>query len=205
MSKGGMRNGAGRPGYKVKAEQLQRVEIGRWHRGGYLRAGCSFTWAWNRGGEPTGEIGVLVHGAGSLALQYMVGSEGQRRDGSQTILLTHTACNYGNARPWFVCPVCQRRAGVLYLRAGRFACRHCQRVSYSSQSCDLMDRMWRKQSKIEGRLGEHWQRPKGMRHRTYTTILDALEDCEVRRNATFIETAARLFGASGLAELEILT
>ena len=91
MSKGGMRLGAGRPSYKVKAEQLQRVEIGRWHRGGYLRAGCSFTWAWNRGGEPNGEIGVLVHGAGSLALQYMVSSEGQRRDGSQTIRLAHTA------------------------------------------------------------------------------------------------------------------
>ena len=197
MSKGGMRNGAGRPGYKVKAEQLQRVEIGRWHRGGYLRAGCSFTWAWNRGGEPNGEIGVLVHGAGSLALQYMVGSEGQRRDGSQTILLAHTACNYGNARPWFVCPVCQRRAGVLYLRAGRFACRHCQRVSYSSQSCDLMDRMWRKQSKIEGRLGEHWQRPKGMRLKTYERLTGQLAVCEQRRETAFCQFAARFMAMTG--------
>jgi hypothetical protein len=32
-----MRFGAGRPSYKAKAEQLQRVEIGRWHRGGQLR------------------------------------------------------------------------------------------------------------------------------------------------------------------------
>ena len=101
MGKGGMRYGAGRPSYKVKAEQLQRVEIGLWHRGGYLRAGCSFTWSWHRGDEPTGNIGVLVHGADSLALQYMVGSDGQRRDGTQTIRLTRTACNYGNARPWF--------------------------------------------------------------------------------------------------------
>ena len=53
MSKGGMRFGAGRPGYKVKAEQLQRVEIGLWHRGGYLRAGRSFTWSWHCGGEPS--------------------------------------------------------------------------------------------------------------------------------------------------------
>ena len=205
MGTGGTRCGAGRPSYKVKAEQLQRVEIGSWHRGGFLRAGCSFTWSWHRADELTGSIGVRVHGADSLALQYMVGSEDQRRDGSQTIRLSQTPCNYGDARPWFVCPVCQRRAGVLYLRAGRFACRHCQRVSYSSQSCDTLDRMWRKQSRLEARLGEHWTRPKGMRYRTYEAILDALDDCEVRRNTAFVETAARLFGAMGLTELENLT
>jgi len=197
MGKGGMRYGAGRPSYRAKAEQLQRVEIGRWHRGGYLRAGYSFTWSWHRGDEPSGSIGVLVHGADSLTLQYMLGSEGQRRDGSQTILLTHTACNYGNDRPWFACPVCQRRAGVLYLRAGRFACRQCQRVSYSSQSCDLLDRMWRKQSKIEGRLGEHWQRPKGMRLKTYDRLTNQLAVCEQKREDAFYQFAARLKAMTG--------
>ena len=197
MSKGGMRFGAGRPGYKVKAEQLQRVEIGLWHRGSYLRAGRSFTWSWHCGGEPSGSIGVRVHGTDSLELEYMLGSEGQRRDGSQTIFLTHTDCNYGNARPWFACPVCQRRAGVLYLRAGRFACRHCQRVSYSSQSCDLLDRMWRNRSKIAGRLGEHWQRPKGMRLKTYDRLMNQLAVCEQKREAAFCQFAAQLMRMTG--------
>jgi hypothetical protein len=192
MSRGGMRYGAGRPSDKLKAEHLQRVEIGRWHRGGYLRAGRSFTWSWHRGDEPTGNIGVLVHGADSLALQYMVGGEGQRRDGSQTIRLAHTDCNYGKTRPWFVCPVCQRRAGVLYMRAGRFACRHCQRVSYASQSCDMLDRMWRKQSKIEVRLSAHWQRPKGMRVKTYDRLMRILLTCEEQREVAFASFAARL-------------
>ena len=192
MGTGGMRYGAGRPSYKAKAEQLQRVEIGRWHRGGYLRAGCSFSWSWNCGGEPSGSIGVVVHGADSLALQYMLGSEGQRRDGSQHIRLTRTACSYGNSRPWFACPVCQRRAGVLYMRAGRFACRQCQRVSYSSQSCDLLDRMWRKQSKIEARLGEHWQRTKGMRLKTYERLMLVLLTCEEQREEAFAAFATRL-------------
>ena len=203
MGKGGMRYGAGRPSYKVKAEQLQRVEIGRWHRGGYLRAGCSFTWSWHRGDESTGSIGVRVHGADSLALQYTVGSEGQRRDGTQTIRLTHTDCNYGNSRPWFACPVCQRRAGVLYMRAGRFACRHCQRVSYSSQSCDLLDRMWRKQAKLEARLGEGWTRRKGMRLPTYERIIETLVNCEERRDDAFCVVAARLFGRTGLDDLAL--
>ncbi|WP_096669520.1 hypothetical protein [Polaromonas sp. AET17H-212] len=192
MGAGGMRFGAGRPSYKVKAEQLQRVEIGRWHRGGYLRAGQSFTWRWHRGDEPTGSIGVVVHGADSLALQYMVGSDDQRRDGSQTIRLAHTACNYGKSRPWFVCPVCQRRAGVLYMRAGRFACRHCQQVAYAGQSCDLLDRLWRKQAKIESRLGKHWQRPKGMRQQTYGRLMKELLNCESRREVEFAQFAARL-------------
>jgi len=194
MGKGGMRYGAGRPSYRAKAEQLQRVEIGRWHRGGYLRAGYSFTWSWHRGDEPSGSIGVLVHGADSLTLQYMLGSEGQRRDGSQTIRLTQTTCNYGNSRPWFACPVCQRRAGVLYIRAGRFACRNCQRVSYSSQSCDVIDRMWRNQSKLESRLGDGWTRPKGMRQRTYDGLLETLENCEERRDTAFGMRVMRLFG-----------
>lgn len=194
MSRGGMRFGAGRPSYKVKAEHLQRVEVGRWHRGGYLRAGQSFTWRWHRDDEPTGSIGVLVHGADSLALQYMVGSDGERRDGSQTIRLAHTACNYGKSRPWFVCPVCQRRAGVLYMRAGRFACRHCQRVAYSCQSEDVMGRMWRVQQKIETRLGKYWQRPAGMRQRTYRALIHRLSEAEARRDEAFEGIACRLLG-----------
>ena len=194
MSKGGMRYGAGRPGYKVKAEHLLRVEIGRWHRGGYLHAGRSFSWRWHRGDEPTGNIGVLVHGADSLTLQYMVGSDDQRRDGSQTIRLAHTACNYGKSRPWFVCPVCQRRAGVLYLRAARFACRHCQSVAYSSQSEDVMGRMWRVQQKIEIRLGEYQQRPAGMRERTYRTLMHRLSEAEERREVAFGRIACRFLG-----------
>ena len=192
MGAGGMRCGAGRPGYKVKAEHLLRVEIGRWHRGGYLHAGRSFTWSWHRGDEPTGNIGVLVQGADALVLQYMVGSDGQRRDGSQTIRLAHTPCNYGKSRPWFVCPVCQRRAGVLFMRAGRFACRRCQKVAYASQSCDLLDRLWRKQSKIESRLVQHWQRPKGMRQRTYARLIAVLLEGEERRENEFARFVARL-------------
>ena len=201
MGSGGSRFGAGRPAYRAKAEQLQRVEIGRWHRGGYLREGASFTWSWNRGGEPTGSIGVRVFGPDSLVLQYRVGSGDEWRDSSQAIRIDRTPCNYGKTRPWFGCPVCQRRAGVLYLRAGRFACRQCQRVSYTSQSFDAIDRLWRKQSKLEARLGDNWTRPKGMRHSTHERLIDALADCEERRDAACAGLVARLFGPGALAEM----
>lgn len=192
MGTGGMRYGAGRPGHRARAENLQRVDIRLWHRGGYLVEGRWFSWAWNRGGEPAGSVGVRVHDPHALKLEYMVGEEGARRDGSQTIRLAHTACGFGGSRPWFRCPVCQRRAGVLFMRSGRFACRTCQRVSYASQSGDVIDALWRRQAKIERRLGEHWRRPKGMRHRTYDRLFAALVDCEERREVALADALVRL-------------
>jgi hypothetical protein len=90
MSKGGSRYGAGRPGYRVKAEHLQRVDIRQWHRGGNLQAGRYFSWSWTRGGEPTGSIGVRVFGPDSLRLEYTITNDGRPRDGSQTIHITRT-------------------------------------------------------------------------------------------------------------------
>ena len=192
MGAGGMRYGAGRPGYRVKAEQLQRVDIREWRRRGYLCAGRSFTWSWNRGGEPSGSIKVLVHGADSLRLQYMVGGEGERRDGSQTVLLACTPCAFGNTRPWFVCSHCQQRAGLLFMRWGRFACRKCQKVAYTSQSEDMCGRMWRAQAKIESQLAENWRRPKGMRRHTYDRLFGALISCEERRDVALDQMLSRL-------------
>lgn len=192
MGTGGMRFGAGRPGYRAKAEQLQRVDVRLWHRGGYLRSGRSFSWSWHRGGEPTGSIGVRVHDAQSLTLQYMTGGDGERRDGTQTIRLARTACGFGNTRSWFVCPLCHRRAGLLFLRWGRFACRHCQRVAYTIQSCDRLDALWRKQAKIEARLLENWKRPKGMRTHTYSRLVDQLCELEERRDGALAIALERL-------------
>lgn len=194
MGKGGMRLGAGRPGYRAKAEQLRRVDIRIWRKRGYLTPGMLFSWAWHRGDEATGSIAVQVHDAHSLALLYSVGAGDDQRDGSQTIRLARTPCPYGSTRPWFVCPLCQRRAGVLFMRWGRFACRHCQQVSYASQAEDVMARMWRKQAKIETRLGEDWQRPRGMRRRTHEALLEALLDCEDRREEAFCVRVARMLG-----------
>ena len=93
------------------------------------------------------------------------------------VAIARTACPYAGTRPRFNCRRCARRVAVLYLCRGYFACRHCQRVAYSSQSDDALDRMWRRQSKIEARLGENWQRPKGTRQHT----CERLVDLKVRR------------------------
>ena len=86
---------------------------------------------------------------------------------------------------------------VLYLRNLGFGCRKCNRIAYVSQSDDATGRAWRKQSKIEARLGEHWGRPKGMRYYTYDRLINALQDCEERRDVALSQrvTASPVYGS----------
>jgi hypothetical protein len=198
MGTGGMRLGAGRPGYRAKAEQLHRVDVRIWVRQGYLNAACAFSWAWHGGGEQSGSISVHVHAPDVLTLRYTITQNDVARDVVERVTLARTACPYGGKRPWFNCTRCARQVAVLYLRRGYFACRHCQRVAYSSQSDGVLDRMLRKQAKIEARLDDDWRRPKGMRRQTYERLLDTLEDCAARRDAAFIVAAQRLLGRAGL-------
>ena len=197
MSRGGLRWGAGRPAYRVKAEQLQRLDVRDLNRRRLLKPGNMFVWTWRRGDEVTGSISVRADDRNRLTLLYSTGSNQDRRDVSQCVRIESTSCGFGGSRSWFACPCCSRRIAVLYIRSGRFACRHCQRVAYSSQSEDGIGRAWRRQAGIERRLGENWRRPKGMHQTTYDRLVEALLDCEEQRDralAAFIER-------NGLADL----
>jgi len=46
MGSGGMRIGAGRPGWRVKAEHLRRIDARRWARERILQTQCSGSWVW---------------------------------------------------------------------------------------------------------------------------------------------------------------
>ena len=178
MGTGGSRSGAGRPAMHVKSEHCRRIDVRRWHREGQLRAGRAGTWQWTDAetGERLASIGYRSDG-GSVTLSYSIDG----RPLAQTLRLTHSACNFGGARPWFICPIRGERVAVLFLRAGRFACRHCQRISYASQSDDACARTWRKQAKAETKLGPNWERPKGMHDSTRERLLSIVWDCEDRR------------------------
>jgi hypothetical protein len=143
------------------AEHCQRIDIRRWHREGQLRRRYDFVWQWTSDGEVAGSISVMVSDD-SIRLSYTVGDGyGGRRDASQTIITSSTPCHYGGSRPWFTCPVCRNRAGVLFLRGGRFACRKCQRVSYRSQSGSVTDRIAARFHKLDALVmggKPKWQR-----------------------------------------------
>jgi hypothetical protein len=187
MGAGGSRFGAGRPGWHVKAEYCRRIDVRRWQREYMLRPGAFGSWVWRdtETGETTASIAYTFE-ADAVVLRFAI--DGQSM--SQRLDILRTPCTYGGSRPWFACPRCRCRVAVLFLRGNGFACRHCQRIAYRSQSEDDCGRAWIKQSKIEAKLADDWERPKGMHHRTYERLLSAILECEDRR-----ETALAAFMA----------
>jgi hypothetical protein len=186
MAKGGMRWGAGRPGWHLIGEHCRRIDVRAWHRAGTLREGYRGSWSWHRGGEQTGSIGYSIEGACAV-LRYAADGVGI----TERVTLEETPCHFGGSRTWFRCPRCTSRVAVLYMRGARCACRSCQRVAYASQSEDACARSWRRQARLEARLSQQWQRPKGMHNRTRTRLLEAIYACEQVREAALANYLGR--------------
>lgn len=187
MAKGGSRYGAGRPGWRRKAESCLRLDVRDLARRKLLGLG-SFSWTWTNSytGEQAGSISIRVSGH-NLSLNYSANGWPV----SQTIGLERTACPFGGFRAWMRCGQCYRRVAVVYFGGREFACRRCSRVAYSSQSEDSLGRAWRRQRKLEARLGEDWERPCGMRTATYERILDGIYACEEQRDVHLAAFLAR--------------
>jgi hypothetical protein len=175
MARGGHRYGAGRPGWHQKAEHCLRLDVRDLAKRKLLGAGY-FSWRWSDAhtGEERGSISVFG-GGHELRLNFSSDSTPV----AQLVPVVHTACNYGGSRPWLLCPRCSRRVAVLYLRSGRFMCRHCGRVVYASQSEDLMGRAWRRQQRLERQLERHG---KGLHRKTRERIWEGILDCEDLRD-----------------------
>lgn len=187
MGKGGSRCGAGRPALHVKAEHCLKLDVRRWQREGVLRPGYVGSWQWTDSdtGEQRSSIGFHTN-QGNVALSYSIDGKPQ----SQTVSLSESACTFGGVRRWFICPVRHERVAVPYLRAGRFACRNCQRIAYASQSDDLCARMWGRQQKAEAKLGPYGARPKGMHEATRERLLSIIWDCEEVRDEALANNLA---------------
>lgn len=66
-----------------------------------------------------------------------------------------------------------------------------------------MTRTWRQQWRIEETVGEDWQRPIGMRHRTYARLLDRLEVCQQKRDEAFCVAASGLLRRIGVRNVAL--
>lgn len=185
MGTGGTRCGAGRPGYRLQAEHTPKIDIRIWRKRGLLWQGGTNTWSWSRGGESAGHIRFTVN-ADNIRLNYAL----QGQDASQTISTSTTPCHYGGTRPWFTCPVCHDRAAVLYLRAGRFACRACQRVSYASQSGSESDRGHASYHRLHALIEAG--KPKWQRWATFNRLEERFERVSERANLSLMKLVQRL-------------
>ena len=206
MGTGGMRIGAGRPGWKRKAEQSMAFDVRQIARKGLLKPGA-FSWHWTSNyGERVGSVGVRVTDERVILSYQWTPPNSESRDVECVIWVERTPCNYGGTRPWFRCPSCGRRCAVVYFGApgGRYACRRCLRVAYLSQCEDEMGRLWRRQRKIEGRLAgvaDEWdgrQRPKGMHQKTFDRLRRQIWELEVQRDEVFDIQATALLRRLGV-------
>lgn len=122
------------------------------------------------------EEGVLLGVFPELDSLHLAGKSCQ-------VKFERTPCHFGGAREWFVCPCCERRAGILYLEHGKFACRKCRDVAYPSQLESRASRLITKAHKVRRRLGASGSlvaptpdKPKGMHYSTYWRSLLQLNE-----------------------------
>lgn len=99
-----------------------------------------------------------------------------RESARQAIFLSWTTRAKAKPKPWFLCPVCGRRAAILYF-GPVLACRRCHGLAYQSQRDGDRDRLRAKAEALRVRLG--WRpgilnpegpKPKRMRRITFERL-----------------------------------
>jgi hypothetical protein len=176
---------------------------------GALEPGAWKLVSWTRRGEPAGDITTRMSKDGwSITLDYRIRTTGEDawRPIREEIFLEHTPCNYGGERPWFSCPGCRKRRGVLYSVNGRFRCRQCHDLAYSSTREDTLDRSIRHADRLRKRIGDtsrgpiyRWpkgDKPKGMHWETYARLREQLYSEIMRTEELFIEGLGNLLELS---------
>ena len=151
----------------------------RWlQRNRFLIPGRCSRVTWSRNGEPIGNIDVRMEPS-QLFLAYKHRSHGgEWRSENYPVSIDWTPCYYGGERAWFLCPArgCRRRVAILY-GGGIFACRHCYRLAYESQTESPAYRALSRTQNIRMRLGGSGSmmdffpdKPKGMHWKTYRRL-----------------------------------
>jgi len=92
---------------------------------------------------------AVIEGKGDHLELTLYSGRGTAR---QVVQLTQTPVHFGGTRPWFLCPRCGRRCGVLHALQ-EFACRTCQNLRYTSQYESPRERMLRQLIKIRKVIG----------------------------------------------------
>jgi len=110
--------------------EFHALDIKPLARGGWLHPFTTYdrVWRTHKGTQRTSVSITVLNEA--LQLIYLLGAQRIRQD----VRLSYSVGSRGGTRPWFGCPQCQRRVGVLYHADGLpFRCRTCNSLAYSSQ------------------------------------------------------------------------
>jgi len=113
-------------------------------------------------------------------------------DDVETVRLAWTPCFYGGERPWLLCPRCSRRcAKLLDYRDHGLRCRSCYGAGYAVENDTPEWRLRRRIEKLEKRLVDGLDRPKGMHRRTYERLCGVIAELEAAADALFVEKVCR--------------
>lgn len=190
---------SGRRGGKRTTGDLLALDIRKIERAGRLRPGQSFNWQWSRGGAVVANINIYTD-TDRVTLDYRL----KQQDGTwlamhYPVRIEHTACHFGGQRAWWLCPHCGRRVAVLY-GGQRYACRHCQRLTYQStrntpdsQAFAMADKARKRLGWVAGICNPAGDRPKGMHQQTYE-----------RQLLRYYELSNRAFGESSASMDKIM-
>lgn len=116
---------------KALVTQYHSLNINELARKGWLDPFSKYDWVWRTNKDThqtTVSITVLPDALELVFPMYGIAGVHQR------VELTYSLGPQGGKRPWFTCPTCQRRVGVLYHANGLpFRCRMCCKLAYPSQ------------------------------------------------------------------------
>lgn len=165
---------SGRAGTKRSTDSMHALDIRKIARAGLLVSGGTLTWQWTRGGNVLASIGGIVDSTTSVTLHYHTRKHGgEWQDKRYQVMVEWTACNFGGERPWWNCPCCARRVGVLW-GGTTYACRQCHKLAYQSTRNTSESQAFARADKVRRQLG--WcagiafppgDKPKGMHQQTY--------------------------------------
>lgn len=134
-------------------DSVRVLDIRVLRRRGLIRAGliARTVWAWKRGDNDYGSVGLVACAADPQNAVLTVAYEADGVNHKESISLEAASCRYGGHRFYFRCPASGRRCEVLAWVGGYFACRQHHRLAYASQSEAPLDRLGRRARKAEAR------------------------------------------------------
>lgn len=116
----------------------------------------------------------------------------------QKILLSKLPNNYGGLdKIFFICPRCKSRIRFLFITKEALFCRHCCKVSYPSQRCGDISKVFYRLDPLFRKLKANTDseymiryippRPRYMRHNVYVEIIERITELQNHHWAQFID------------------
>jgi hypothetical protein len=201
--------GSGNHGGRPTVEGSLVLDLNRLLHQGIVRPGgtCSGSIVWSdaTSGRETARIGYQAHmdeERGWVRLLYTTTSfrTGLKTDHDYRVQLTTTTQPFGGRRWWWICPSRGHPVSKLYMPAGGgiFASRKAHRLAYRSQRQSPHDRAIsqafkrRRRLGSNGGIGDHIDKPKGMRWATFDRKMSQIEAAEAVCNTHLFLVVQRL-------------